>query len=109
MKNNVLIPVTVDQNWQRTERIVLDGKGMEEKIKKLEQEKKDEDEWEERITTIRQVKGDSLHYRAKLHSAFILYKRLLECSEIDRPCLCCEQENGQLTTIFLHRKQTEGL
>jgi len=109
MKNNMLIPLTVDRNWQRTERSVLDGKGTEEKIKKLEQEKKDEDEWEERITTIRQVKGDSLHYRAKLHSAFILYKRLHECSEIDRPCLCCEQENGQLTTIFLHIKQTEGL
>jgi len=79
------------------------------KRKKLEQEKKDEDEWEERITAIRQVKGDSLHYRAMLHSAFILYKRLPECCEIDRPCLCCEQENGQLTTIFLHSKQTEGL
>jgi hypothetical protein len=44
MKNNMLIPLTVDRNWQRTERIVLDGKGMEEKIKNLEQEKKDEDE-----------------------------------------------------------------
>jgi hypothetical protein len=101
MKNNVMIPLTVDRNWQRT--------GMEEKIKKLEQEKEDEDEWEERITAIRQVKEDSLYYRAMLHSASILCKRLPECSEIDRPYLCCEQENGQLTTTFLHSKQTEGL
>jgi hypothetical protein len=91
MTNTVLIPVIVDRNWQRTERRVLDGKGMDEKIKKLEQEKKDEDEWEERITTIRQVKGDSLHYRAKLHSPFILRKRLPESCKIDRRCLCCEQ------------------
>jgi len=31
MKNNVLIPLIVDRNWRRTERVVLDGKGMEEK------------------------------------------------------------------------------
>jgi hypothetical protein len=88
---------------------VVDGKGMEEKIKELEQEKKDEEECEERITTIRQVKGDSLHYRAKLHSASILCKRLPECSEIDRPFLCREQENGQRTNLSVHAKQTESL
>lgn len=99
-----------DQNWQRTERVMFDGNAMEEMIKKGEREKKDEDEWEERITAIRQVKGDSLHFRTELHPAFILFKRLPECSEIDSSWLCCEQETGQLLTPhFLHRKQTEGL
>jgi hypothetical protein len=29
MKNNALISLTVERDWQRTERVVLDGKGME--------------------------------------------------------------------------------